>query len=184
MDHYCDIRIKPDAEMRENVLLNKVYTKFHKALCDLSSKSVGVSFPETKLKLGKVLRVHSSQSNLKALKEMNWLGGLISYCEYSEVQTIPENVEHRTVSRWRPNMTESHLRRLIKRRSISEDEIKAYRAKMYAAQLTTLPYLELESTGSGQLYRRYIQVSDPVHQAVGGDFDQFGLSKKATIPWF
>jgi len=34
MNHHIDIKINPDAEMRENVLLNKVYTKFHKRLSD------------------------------------------------------------------------------------------------------------------------------------------------------
>ena len=34
MKHFIEIKIKPDAEMRENVLLNKVYTKFHKRLFD------------------------------------------------------------------------------------------------------------------------------------------------------
>ncbi|MGR6859126.1 type I-F CRISPR-associated endoribonuclease Cas6/Csy4 [Aliivibrio salmonicida] len=32
--------------MRENVLLNKVYTKLHKALVTLNSDSIGVSFPQ------------------------------------------------------------------------------------------------------------------------------------------
>ena len=50
MEHYIEIKIKPDAEMRENVLLNKVYTKFHKRLWDLKSSEIGISFPEYSLK--------------------------------------------------------------------------------------------------------------------------------------
>ena len=46
MKHFIEIKIKPDAEMRENVLLNKVYTKFHKRLFDLKSSEIGISFPE------------------------------------------------------------------------------------------------------------------------------------------
>ncbi len=43
MDYYIDIKIKPDAEMRENVLLNKVYSKLHKALFSLKSSDIGVT---------------------------------------------------------------------------------------------------------------------------------------------
>ena len=81
-------------------------------------------------------------------------------------------------------MSESHLRRLIKRCSISQEEIKAYKAKMFAAQMTTLPYLELESVSSGKFHRRYIQMGEPLDESVMGDFDTFGLSQTATIPWF
>jgi len=45
MKHYVEIVIKPDEEMRENVLLNNVYSKLHKALFELQSTDIGVSFP-------------------------------------------------------------------------------------------------------------------------------------------
>jgi len=43
MNNYIDILIKPDDEMRENVLLNKVYSKLHKALFTLKSTEIGIS---------------------------------------------------------------------------------------------------------------------------------------------
>lgn len=184
MDSYIDIRIRPDAEMRENVLLNKVYTKLHKALFDLQALDIGVSFPETKVMLGTLIRVHSSQARLEELMALFWLGGLSGYCACSDIKIVPEHALHRRVSRWRPNMSESHLRRLIKRGSISEHEIKAYKAKMFAEQMTTLPYLEMESTSNKKHHRRYIQMTDVQDSSLVGDFDYFGLSKAATIPWF
>lgn len=184
MDSYVDIRIRPDAEMRENVLLNKVYTKFHKALFDLQSLDIGVSFPETKVMLGTLIRVHSSQARLEELMALSWLGGLSGYCVCSNIKMVPKYALHRRVSRWRPNMSQSHLRRLIKRGSISEQEVKVYKAKMFAEQMTTLPYLEMESTSNGKHHRRYIQMTDAQDSPLVGDFDYFGLSKTATIPWF
>ena len=184
MDSYIDIKLKPDAEMRENVLMNKVYSKLHKFLFDIESIDIGISFPETRVLLGNVLRIHSTKKRLLDLKNTDWLGGLAGYCDQGDELLIPAEYKNITVSRWQSNMSQAHLRRLIKRGSISDEEVKGYKAKMFASQMTTLPFLELESTSSGKLHRRYIQMSEARDQSVLGDFDTFGLSKIATIPWF
>jgi CRISPR-associated endonuclease Csy4 len=183
MDHYIDIKIKPDTEMRENVLLNKVYSKFHKALFSLKSSAIGVSFPHYKVMLGDIIRIHGTEAKLEKLQSTDWLGGLKGYSDVSSIQAIPANVTYRTISRKQANMTEAKLRRLIKRGSISQDEIKGYKAKMFQQGIDN-PYLELESTSNGHKHRRYIQFGELSKQATKGEFDQFGLSTKATIPWF
>lgn len=183
MDHYIDITIKPDSEMRENVLMNKAVTKFHKALCDLNSNDIGLSFPEYRMLLGRKLRVHSTGGRLEQLQDINWLGGLSGYCQQSEILKVPSEATHRTVSRIQQNMTNSKLNRLIKRGSISEPEIKAYKAKMYAQGLSEA-YLELESTTNGHNHRRYVSFGELVSKPEKGHFDYFGFSKEATIPWF
>ena len=183
MNHYIDIRINPDAEMRENVLLNKVYTKFHKRLHDLASSDIGVSFPEYNIKLGRILRIHGTNQRLQILQSENWLGGLVGYCDVSEVQQIPDQTSYRTVSRKQSNMTDAKLRRLIKRGSIKSDEIKCYKARMFQQGIDN-PFLELDSTSNGHKHRRYLSFGDLQKRATVGNFDQFGLSKQATIPWF
>ncbi len=183
MNYYINIQIKPDAEMRENVLLNTVYTKFHKTLFTLKAKDIAVSFPRYKVILGDVIRIHGSQARLTELQNTNWLGGLIGYCDVSEIQAIPSDVKHRTISRIQSNMTEAKLRRLIKRGSINAEDAKKYRAKMFTQGLDN-PYLELESSSNGNKHRRYLQFSGLLDEAILGEFDQFGLSKMATVPWF
>jgi CRISPR-associated endonuclease Csy4 len=183
MNYYIDILIKPDDEMRENVLLNKVYTKLHKALFSLKSTDIGISFPNYKVKLGNVIRIHGSDNSLQNLQETNWLGGLSSYCEVSSIQATPDKVTYRTISRKQANMTEAKLRRLIKRGSITQDKVKGYKAKMFQQGLDN-PYLELESTSTGHKHRRYIQFGEIIAQKKAGEFDSFGLSKHATIPIF
>jgi len=183
MNHYLDIRLRPDAEMRENVLLNKVYTKLHKALFALRSTDIGVSFPKYRVKLGGVLRIHGTRDRLMALQTMNWLGGLIGYCDVSDITPVPEQAKFRTVSRKQSNMTESKSRRLIKRGTLSPEEVKGYKAKMFAQGLDN-PYLELESRSNGHKHRRYIQFGELLDVQAEGEFDQFGLSKAATVPWF
>tara|TARA_R110001592_G_scaffold347466_2_gene641009 strand:+ start:4791 stop:5342 length:552 start_codon:yes stop_codon:yes gene_type:complete len=183
MNSYFDIELKPDAEMRENVLMNKVYTKLHKALFDAKATDIGVSFPQYKVVLGKVLRVHSNVEHLVQLQNSDWLGGLAGYCAISDIQTIPVETKYRMVSRVQSNMTQSKLNRLIKRGSITDSEVKAYKAKMFSKGLDN-PYLELESESNGNKHRRYIQFGEFVDKPVLGEFDSFGLSKTATVPWF
>lgn len=184
MNYYIDVTIMPDAEMRENVLLNKVYTKLHKALSSLDSTDIGVSFPEYNIKLGKVLRIHGTSSRLAELQVINWLGGLVSYCKDLSIMPIPtDGVCYRTVSRKQANMTSAKLRRLIKRGSISDTEVKIYKANMFKQGLNN-PYLELQSGSNGHRHRRYISFGELVGMATVGQFDQFGLSKEATVPWY
>lgn len=183
MNHYIDIVIKPDAEMRENLLLNKVYSKLHKALFDLKSNDIGVSFPEYKLKLGCIIRIHSTDEQLEALQQGNWLDGLKGYCDISSIQNIPKQAMCRTVSRIQSTMSPAKLKRLIKRGSIQESKAKQYKAKMFQKGLDN-PYLELKSASNGHMHRRYIQFGELLDIPVSGEFDHFGLSKIATVPWF
>lgn len=183
MKHYIDITLLPDAEIPATVIMNATYTKLHKALCDFDSVNVGVSFPKYKVTLGHTLRLHGNQSDLAALQQQNWLGGMSGYCNLSEVLLIPENVQHRTISRKQSTMTQAKLNRLIKRGSITEGEIKQYKAKMFTKGLDN-PYLELQSSSNGHKHRRYLEFGELRANPVEGVFDQFGLSKTATIPWF
>ncbi len=183
MDHYIDIQIKPDTEMRENVLLNKVYTKLHKTLFLLKSTDIGVSFPKYKVLLGDIIRIHGTAGRLLELQNTNWLGGLSGYCEVAKIQTIFNDVSYCNISRKQANMSLAKLRRLIKRGSISFEEAKKYKSKMFTQGLDN-PYLELDSTSNGNTHRRYIEFGEPQKFAVTGEFDSFGLSKSATIPWF
>jgi CRISPR-associated endonuclease Csy4 len=183
MNYYIDIQIQPDAEMRENVLLNKVYAKFHKALFTLQSNDIGVSFPEYRMTLGRTLRIHATENRLSQLQQLNWLGGLSGYCKISAIKTIPDRVIYRTVSRIQTTMSSAKLQRLIKRGTIAESEIKHYKTKIFQQGLDN-PFLEIESTSNGHKHRRYINFGELKEIPTSGLFNQFGLSKTATIPWF
>ena len=64
-----------------------------------------------------------------------------------------------------------------------EAYIKQYKAKMFAESLDN-PYLDLQSASTGENYRIFIQFGEIQSQPVVGEFDRFGLSNVATIPWF
>jgi len=183
MDYYLDIEMKPNKKMQESHLINLVYYKFHKALVELKTDTIGVSFPGYRVKLGKFLRVHGNNTNLNDLLCLNWLGDLAVYCEIGEVKKIPSNVKFRSISRIRTNMSKSKLRRLKKRGSITPNQEKAYKAKMFSLGLDN-PYLDIQSGSTGQKHRRFITFGELHEQPVFGKFDSYGLSAVSTIPWF
>lgn len=184
MNSYLDVQLKADAEIRENELLNKVYTKLHKALCDLESNAIGVSFPNYHLKLGNTIRLHGSQQDLTKLQTMDWLGGLSGYCDTTDILSVPQKAQYRTVSRVQTNLSMAKLRRLQKRGSLSSpEEVKQYKRKLFKSGIDN-PYIELISTSNGKTYRRYFQFGELQSIPAKGQFDSFGLSKTATIPWF
>ena len=183
MDSYIEIALKPKAKTASNVLLNQVYTRLHKAIVVLKASNIGVSFPQYKVLLGKKCRIHSHQKTLNQLATLNWLGDVIDECHLSEITAVPENCQYRTISRIQSTMTNAKLRRLIKRRALNAEEIKQYQVTMLAKGLDH-PYLELESGSNGHKYRRYLQFGPLQTEPVAGEFDTFGLSQTATIPWF
>lgn len=183
MDYYIDIKLMFNKEIRENILLNQVYTTFHKRLYDLKSTNIAVSFPQYRLKLGRVFRIHGSKEALEKLNEKDWLGEYKAFCRVSNIDVVSEKVQYRTVSRIQQNMTEAKLRRLIKRGTILEEDIKKYRIKMFQGGLDN-PYVELVSMSNGQRHRRFIEFGELQSTDVKGNFDLFGLSNVSTIPWF
>jgi len=183
MTHYIDIELKPTKELRENILLNQVYTAFHKRLYDLNSNNIGVSFPQYYLRLGKLFRIHAIKDVLEIFILEDWLGEYTKYCKISKILVVPQNVQHRNISRIQQNMSEAKLRRVIKRGNISQEEIKQYRIKMFQGGLDN-PYVELKSMSNGQLHRRFIKFGDFQQNEIKGTFDLFGLSRNSTIPCF
>lgn len=183
MDHYIEVKLNPDAAIRENVLLNKVYTQFHKALFDLNSSAIGVSFPDYQLKIGTRMRIHGEQVELEKMQSLNWLDELAIDCVITDIRKTPEQTQHRIISRKQSNMTQAKLNRLLKRGSIAPAQTHQYKAKMFSQSLDN-PFLELESNSNGHKHRRYLAFGELKAEPISGKFDYFGLSNQATTPWF
>lgn len=190
MAYYMDIILKSDDEFSLPTLMNAICAKLHKVLFDLKSENIGVSFPNYDETLGNTLRIHGSEIDLIKFQGMDWLGGMSGYCKLSNLLPVPTNAKHRTVGRKQANMSQAKLNRLLKRgkakqsSGITEDKVKKYKAKMLAEKGISLPYIDLVSNSNGKRHRRYIQLGDLLDKPVLGEFDQFGFSKTATVPWF
>ncbi|MDF0605742.1 type I-F CRISPR-associated endoribonuclease Cas6/Csy4 [Neisseriaceae bacterium TC5R-5] len=183
MNHYIDIRLKPDAEMCEAELSNKIFTKFHKALVRLSTNQIGISFPEVRVKLGRLFRLHGETSLLHDLQGLDWLGPLTGYCQVSGILLVPDKVQYRVISVRRSNLSSAKLRRLIARGSIDKDGEKRYKVKMLSEGFDN-PYIDLISGSTEQVYRKFVKFGELQLQPVPGKFDSYGLSSTATVPWF
>lgn len=184
MNYYFNIKLLPDVEMPVAVLMNVICAKLHKALFDSHSSSVGISLPKYEVTLGNILRIHGSAADLQKLHSADWIGGMNGYCKIGEVSTVPENAKHRTVSRKQSTMSQSKLKRLLKRGTITDDKVKDYQAKMFAEKGLDKPWLDFVSGSNGHRHRRYIVLGELLDKPVSGKFDQFGFSKTATVPWF
>ena len=182
MDHYFDITIK-SKRLKTTTLLNDVYTEFHRLLCRLQASDVGVSFPEQDVTLGSIMRIHSSAERLSEVKHANWPSDLIEHCTIGDVESTPQDCEHRQLLRKRPSKSLSKLRRAIRRGSIGPDQMKDYIGKMLKGAITE-PFMQLKSATTGKIHRRHIALSEPSSIPVAGEFDSFGMSKGATVPWF
>lgn len=183
MEYFIEIRLQKNKDLKPNVLLNNVYANLHRRLYDLDAKTIGISFPDYRVLLGNRLRVHGGLQDLTTFQSVDWLGELKQYCKISDIEKVPQNVRYRTISRIQSTMSQSKLRRLIKRGTINEEDAKKYKIEMLKKGLEN-PYVELVSASNGKLHRRYFQFGELKSENMQGEFDFFGLSKEATIPWF
>lgn len=183
MDYFIEIKLQKNQEIRPNLLLNHVYTNLHKRLYDVQTKSIGVSFPDYRITLGNRIRIHGNNEDLTLFQSVDWLGDLKKLCQIGDMERIPQDVQYRTISRVQSTMSQAKLRRLIKRGTIDEADVKKYKIEMLKKGLDN-PYVELVSASNGKLHRRYFQFGDLQSEGVSGEFDSFGLSKQATVPWF
>lgn len=183
MEYFIEIKLQKNKDLKPNVLLNSVYANLHRRLYDLDAKTIGICFPDYRVILGSRLRVHGSLQDLTTFQSVDWLGELKKYCAVSDIEKVPQDVQYRTISRIQSTMSLSKLRRLIKRGTIKEDDAKKYKVEMLKKGLDN-PYVELVSASNGKLHRRYFQFGELQSERVSGEFDVFGLSKEATVPWF
>ncbi len=183
MQYFIEINIDRKKELKPNILLNNIYTSLHHRLYDMKCNSIGVSFPDYRVILGTRIRIHGSLNDLKKMQSIDWLNDLKKYCDMSDIQTVPQEVMYRTISRIQSTMSQAKMRRLIKRGTIPEEDIKNYKVEMLKKGLDN-PYIELVSASNGKIHRRYFQFGEVQHESLSGEFDFFGLSKDSTVPWF
>ena len=187
MNHYVDIELRPDPEFVANHLMSALYAKLHRALAAQASPAIGVSFPGVggqALHLGTCLRLHGTEAALSGLLASNWLTGMRDHVTLSLPRRVPDTAQHRVVRRVQVKSSPERLRRrLMRRHNLSEQEARL-RIPDDIACFTTLPFLQLRSTSTGQNFMLFIAHGPTQPDAVEGSFNAYGLSQKGTIPWF
>ena len=186
LDHYLDIHLLPDPEFPTGQLMNALFAKLHRALVQLSSRSIGVSFPEASSAagLGRHLRLHGDLAALNDLSGQSWLTGMRDHVQFGQLLPVPADARHCQVRRVQVDSSPGRLRRrAMKRHGLSEEQALE-RIPDSAAKLLRLPYLSLRSQSTGQAFRLFIEQDAPQVEPRTGSFNAYGLSQEATVPWF
>ena len=188
MSHYLDIHLRPDPEITPHQLLSGLYARLHRALVQLGSHDIGVSFPghdDRKPGLGTHVRLHAPMESLRALAATPWLNGLIDHLKLSDIKRVPDQVQYRQVMRVQAKSSPSRLRRRAMRRHGLDEEAAAQRIPDSAAEHLRLPYVVIGSRSTGQASFPLFIRHGPLQQVPqAGTFNGYGLSQDATIPWF
>ncbi|MRS92368.1 type I-F CRISPR-associated endoribonuclease Cas6/Csy4 [Enterobacteriaceae bacterium RIT714] len=184
MDSYQDIRVLPDPEFQEPMLMAALFAKLHRALGARGKGDIGVSFPHHGKTPGGTIRLHGTHEALAALESMRWRAGLNDYCVASVLARVPADCVWRTVERVQVKSNAARLmRRSVRKGWLTEEEADRRVLEM-KNQTTDLPFLQLKSLSTGQPFRLFFRHGDIQTERISGTFSSYGLSVTATVPWF
>lgn len=188
MSHFLDIHFRRNPELTQQHVLSGLYARLHRALVQLGSQDIGVSFPEyddAKPTLGNSLRLHGPAASLQALEATAWLRGMLDYLKISAIAPAPNGTTHRQVSRVQAKSSPARLRRRAMRRHHLSAHAAAQRIPDSAVEHLALPFVMLGSRSTGQAsFPLFIRHGPLVKSPAHGTFNSYGLSQGATIPWF
>lgn len=196
MQHYLDITLLPADGIGHYFLWTKLYQQLHLALVELNQSkdgTIGVSFPEYTTKpqqLGLKLRLFAStESKLAQLNIAQWFSRFSDYCHISTIKPVPEHTQFALFSR---KHCQTNPERLARRRAKRKGETFEQAIHHFAGfedDSSALPFVLMESlssdnvSGHSNKFRLIIE-QKIVPERLSGNFNCYGLSKGATVPWF
>lgn len=185
MDHYLDLRIRPDPEFPPQQLLNALYAKLHRALVTQPNWQIAVAFPEWKAtQLGKLLRLVATRQDLDALMSSDWLRGMRDHLDIGVPAAVPVSTQYRRLVRVQAKSNAERLRRRAMKRHAMTPEQALQRIPDSVEKHLSLPYVHLQSGSSGQAFRLFLRHEPLQAEPSSGRFNAYGLSRTASIPWF
>lgn len=187
MDSYVNIRIRPMPDLSPVSLMEAAFAGLHASLTILRCSDIGISFPEFDAKrpwLGHCLRLHGAANALAAIMETPWRTGMRDYMVVSGIQPVPATSQYRCVSRVQAKSNPERLRRRhMRRHGLTREEARNH-IPDNAVETLNLPYIKVYSQSTGQNFRLFIRHGPLQSAPTSGAFNYYGLSDKATIPWF
>lgn len=187
MNHYFEIRIRPDPEFSETMLLGALVGKLHRGLVAIEASDVGISFPEHSThprSLGGLLRVHGERSRLEALNASDWFVGMRDHVTTTEILPTPPQAQHRVVKRRQYKTSAERLRRRRMRRHQQNYEEAQRCIPDSVERRVETPFVMVRSRSTGETFCLFVEHGDLCSSPVPGAFNAYGLSKVATVPWF
>ena len=187
LGHYIDLRLQPDPEVTPTQLLAALYTRLHRALAAQGTTCIAVTFPDYSAErhsFGERLRLLGSEADLQPWATGEWLGSVRDHVSVTSLLPVPADAQHRTLRRVQVKSSPERLRRrLMKRHQLSEEEARE-RIPDSLARTTPLPYVQLASASTAQQFRLFLALGEAQQSVQAGDFNAYGLSTTATVPWF
>ena len=188
LSHYLDLQLRPDPETSPAQLLAALYMRLHRALAAQGSTSIAVSFPGYDDKhhtLGQCLRMFGSEAGLQTWATGEWLGSLRDHVSSTAVPLpVPAHAAHRSLRRLQVKSSPERLRRrLMKRHQLSEEQARD-RIPDSAGRVTNLPFVQMASTSTAQHFKLFLELGTAQQRPQVGEFNAYGLSATATVPWF
>lgn len=188
--HYINITLLPDPEFSHAHLLGALLSKLHRALVQRQSTDVGVSFPRhvsapiSRRTLGALLRLHGTPEALQDLMDLGWLQGMRDHVQLSPLAPAPAGALHRVVRRrqFKTNAERLRRRRMHRKGETAHEAAIAIPDSMQ--RRPDLPFAQLRSASTGQPFCLFVDHGPPQAQATPGEFNTYGLSQTATVPWF
>lgn len=185
--HYIDITLLADPEFSHAHLLGSLMAKLHRALVQLGSSDIGVSFPQYRLRprsLGSMLRLHGPRDVLQDLMALTWLQGMGDHVRLADLMAAPPGAPHCVVRRRQFKTSAERLRRRRMRRKGETAEQAAAAIPDAVERQVDLPFVRLNSASTGQSFCLFI-VQEPAHEVRGeARFNAYGLSRGGAVPWF
>ena len=186
MGHFVDIKLLAEPEFPTVQLMAGLYSKLHLAIVALKTDAIAVSFPEYSehpVGLGSVLRIVGPETVIQQLLATAWLGGMRDHVSATSVAPVPQDATARVLQRVQVKSSADRLRRRrMRRHGITADQA-ADQIPNSAAERLNLPFVQLSSGSTGQRFRLYFQLKQ-ADRPQSGQFNAYGLSNTATIPWF
>lgn len=196
MKYYQDITFLPDAEANLGFLWYKVYKQVHLALAENkiaeNQSAVALSFPgygNKAFPLGDKLRLFAgSQFQLEQLNINQWLSRLTDYTHVKPIKLVPEEINQYACfkrKQFKSNLQKEAVRRVKYK---GEPVEKALAHFAHYEKESALPYinmssLSMDNNGSSRDFKLFVarNLFDKPNE---GQFNCYGLSKTATVPWF
>lgn len=201
MNHYIEIGLLPDPEFPNELLMSTLIQKLHSLLVKLGAHDIGLSWPEyvqapqpaqrTPKRLGQSLRLHGTHASLAALLQADGahdlarsLGGLRDHLQISPVLPVPARVVHRNFTRVQAKSSVERLRRRrMKRHNLSAEAARECLPDSVSERISE-PFVNLHSTTTGHSFPLFIRMGPLQDLPRTGNFNCYGLSTQATVPWF
>lgn len=188
LSHYIDLKLRADPELPAEQLMASLFHRLHLALVQLRCGDLAVSFPghvcQPTPTLGNTLRLLAPAERLSSMSASDWLGGMRDHVVTSALLPVPATASAVRLERVQAKTSIDRLRRrAMKRHGLTEAQARARLPASAADARPDLPRLTLRSSSTGSRYELFLRLRS-VERACAGNFNTFGLSAEATVPWF